>query len=310
LIPFILLLVVLIVVNSGTTIQYYLSGGSNSLANTILDPKMDLGGYSDVDFPWLSHSGVLCGAIALITPLFVPYFQPDVELNLHFPGEITRDSYMKHFRRMQVVGKAITKFKAPLLMRVKRKQAIKKYGQILKESFHEAYSEVQGIFISITAFAAMSALMSNFGMTQAIATAIVDALSNAPQAYAFFIPIIGMIGSALTGSTTTSNLMFARLQCQTSINLNLVKFIHDSDGNLISGAVARSSIYMITAAQMLGSTAGEIISPMNAIVITLMEGVDLKEAGLIWLVFPFFVIWLIFAMIISLVFIAPNWWGA
>jgi len=194
----------------------------------------------------------------------------------------------------------VTRFKAPLALRAHRKANAKRYGQIVKEAFHEAWSEVNGIFISVTCFAAMSALMSNFGMTQTIAQGIVKALSGAPEVYALFIPVIGMLGSGLSGSTTTSNFMFARLQVQTAISLGLVRFASvDAD--------PKNSVYRITAAQMLGSTAGEIISPMNAVVITLMEGVDLKESGLIMSVFPFAMAWLFFTMVTSLIFIAPNW---
>ena len=51
-----------------------------------------------------------------------------------------------------------------------------------------------------------------FEMTQALALRLVDLLSGAPALYGFFIPIIATLGSGLTGSTTTSNFLFARLQ--------------------------------------------------------------------------------------------------
>ena len=40
-------------------------------------------------------------------------------------------------------------------------------------------------------------------MSQVLADAIVDGLKDTPAIYALFIPFIGMLGSALTGSTTT-----------------------------------------------------------------------------------------------------------
>ena len=61
-----------------------------------------------------------------------------------------------------------------------------------------------------------------------------------------------------------------------------------------AGAVActRNSIYEVGAAQMFGATAGEIISPMNAVVITLMDGVGPPEADIISLVFPLALVWM------------------
>ena len=89
----------------------------------------------------------------------------------------------------------------------------------------EAAGDTSSIIISITSFAAMAKLMSSFGkyvqnfvlcwmillffffknkgMSQVLADAIVDGLKDTPAIYALFIPFIGMLGSALTGSTTT-----------------------------------------------------------------------------------------------------------
>jgi len=101
-----------------------------------------------------------------------------------------------------------------------------------------------------------------------------------------------MIGSGLTGSTTTSNFLFAKLQVNTALSLKLIEPGHNS-------------VYEITAAQMMGASAGEIISPMNAVVILLMDGVDKKESGFIKDVFSIAVFWLILTMVVSLVFIVP-----
>jgi hypothetical protein len=48
--------------------------------------------------------------------------------------------------------------------------------------------------------------------------------------------------------------MFARLQVETAINLGLIKFAANSPP-----ADVKNSVYIITGAQMLGASAGEII---------------------------------------------------
>ncbi len=82
-------------------------------------------------------------------------------------------------------------------------------------------------------------------MTQTIALSIVDALSGAPAIYALFIPMIGMLGSGLTGSTTTSNFLFAKLQVNTALKLGLIKAGHNSVYEITAGTFhIHPSIYI------------------------------------------------------------------
>lgn len=64
--------------------------------------------------------------------------------------------------------------------------------------------------------------MDKYGMIQVIANWIVDGLQSAPAVYTLLMPVIGTLGSGLTGSTTTSNFLFGRLQVTTAKNLGLV----------------------------------------------------------------------------------------
>jgi len=67
-------------------------------------------------------------------------------------------------------------------------------------------------------------------MTQSIAEAAVSGLADAPAVYALVAPVIGMMGSALTGSTTTSNFLFGRLQVNTAKSLGLTANTSPFDG--------------------------------------------------------------------------------
>ena len=104
------------------------------------------------------------------------------------------------------------------------------------------------MIVSITSFASLAKLMGRFEMTQAIAIKIVEQLSSVPALYSLCMPIVATLGSGLTGSTTTSNFLFGRLQVNTAKELGLIA----PRGCLFgappgSGAVActRNSIYEI-----------------------------------------------------------------
>jgi L-lactate permease len=285
-------MIILIVIRLIPYIEFGLTGGDNTTAINILAPKIPLGGYSSVDFPWLIHSGVIVTAIALATPRIVSFFEPEPNLNLEFPGEHNYAAVSVARVRLQLIVKTMNKFKKSVLKKRQREAKIKQIREVLLESFKEAFDETISVLVSITAFASMAKLMASFEMTQTIALFFVKGLSGSPALYALFIPVIGMIGSGLTGSTTTSNFLFAKLQVNTALSLKLIEPGHNS-------------VYEITAAQMMGASAGEIISPMNAVVILLMDGVDKKESGFIKDVFLIAIFWLILTMVVSLVFIVP-----
>ena len=130
-------------------------------------------------------------------------------------------------------------------------------------------------------------------MTQSIALAIVDALKSAPEIFAAFIPIIGMLGSGLTGSTTTSNFLFGQLQVQTAVDLKL------------AGPGTGTTIWQIAGDQILGSSAGEIIAPLNAVFSTLLLASRFPESDLIKIVLNVFFLWLGLCIILSFLFIVP-----
>ena len=77
------------------------------------------------------------------------------------------------------------------------------------------------VIVSITSFASLAKLMGRFEMTQAIAIKIVEQLSSVPALYSLCMPIVATLGSGLTGSTTTSNFLFGRLQVNTAKELGL-----------------------------------------------------------------------------------------
>ncbi|MDJ0752018.1 MAG: L-lactate permease [Ardenticatenaceae bacterium] len=106
--------------------------------------------------------------------------------------------------------------------------------------------------ISIIALVAMGTTMQHAGMTQLLA----DTLSTTGGLFALLSPFIGALGAFVTGSNTNSNVVFADLQRQTALVLQL-------------------SVPYILAAQTAGGAIGSAFAPAKVIVgVSTVEGAD------------------------------------
>jgi len=155
-------------------------------------------------------------------------------------------------------------------------------GKMLKKALTSTIKDVLPILLTIVAFVAMANIMRYFDLTYSIAVNVVDLVGGA---YVFFVPLIGMSGSALTGSTTTSNVLFGGLHIEAASRLGL-------------------PAVKVAAAQVLGSSAGEMISPMNAVVIATAIGLKNKESILIKRLLPTFAFWLVLCTVIAVIFVS------
>ena len=263
-IPFLLLVTILLLYGIIPGAKDFLSG-KNTPASPYIDPvvfEVTSGGLGiSHSFPYLYHSGVVVMVIALLTPFIVPYK-----------------------RVVSETTGMILKEEAEVSDALRRKQ-------VLFQAWNDSVGDGIPVVISITSFGSIARLMGQFEMTQSIAMAIVNALQSSPGVYALVMPVIGMLGSGLTGSTTTSNFLFGRLQVNTAKRLGLLN--------------GKNSVWEVAAIQILGSSAGEIISPMNAVVITIMDGVGVGESTLIGMLLPAAFLWLIGTMLMSAIFILP-----
>ena len=88
---------------------------------------------------------------------------------------------------------------------------------------------------------ATAKIMGYSGMTQSIADFIVRVTGSF---YPLVAPLIGSIGTFVTGSSTSSSVLFSKLQASTGAELNI------------------NQIWLV-AANTVGSTAGKIISPQS-----------------------------------------------
>lgn len=136
-------------------------------------------------------------------------------------------------------------------------------GLNLKEMFHILWQTIKGVgttTITVCAIVGLAKVMVYAGMTEALAVALVALMG---PVYPLIAPLIGALGTFLTGSATSANVLFGNLQLSAAETLGVNK-------------------YWIVASNMTGATAG-MLSPQNIAVATGAinkegyEGAILKE---------------------------------
>jgi hypothetical protein len=173
---------------------------------------------------------------------------------------------------------------------------------VLTEALEEAWGESRGAIISISAYAAIAKLMKYFGMTKYLGSLIMDGLADNPGVYVLFVPIIGFVGAGLVGSSTTATFLFAQLQMNTCLELGII----------VPGT--RNSPEEVAAMQLIGASAGEIISPSNAIISKILinsnkvdpSEPEAHEGHIIRSTIPVFVLWLALCILLALGFLLPQ----
>jgi len=113
--------------------------------------------------------------------------------------------------------------------------------------------------ITIGSIVGMARVMGYSGMTTSIANVLVAVTG---RFYPLIAPVIGALGTFVTGSDTSSNILFAKLQVGAA----------DAIG---------ANEYWIAAANMAGATAGKMISPQSIAVATAATGLIGKEGEIL-----------------------------
>eukprot|EP01083_Nonionella_stella_P168600 569671_1 len=295
--PFIILVTLLCCIRLIPGFQEVLEGGENEVAAAIFNPYVLNIKYLrykfERHFGWLAHSGMTVLVVSILTVFIVPYTNKDDELEetlMH--SDPTEHNYKK--------GKTMKRLKRGLHKDATRLKVIEelyeddintKRKYVLVQAFKKSIGEALPVMLSIGCYASIAKVMAAFHMTQTVANGIVAALEDAPQVYVAFMPIIGMMGSGLTGSTTTSNFLFGRLQVTTALELGLI----DAKNGM-------NTIWEVAGAQILGATGGEIVSPMNAVFSTLLLASRFPESELIKMVLKLFGFWMIGCVVMCYIF--------
>ncbi|MBQ7422004.1 MAG: L-lactate permease [Prevotella sp.] len=110
--------------------------------------------------------------------------------------------------------------------------------------------------LTIISLISIASIMNYSGMIMVIASALAEATGDF---YPLFAPLIGAVGTFVTGSDTSANILFAKLQANVAAQLNY------SDPN------------WLVAANTTGATGGKMISPQSIAIATAacdMQGQD------------------------------------
>lgn len=113
--------------------------------------------------------------------------------------------------------------------------------------------------VTIASIVALAKVMGYAGMTSAIAVALVKLMG---PVYPLIAPVIGALGTFVTGSDTSSNILFAKLQYSAAQTLGVNKT-------------------WVVANNMVGATAGKMISPQSIAVASTAIGQEGSEGEIL-----------------------------
>jgi lactate permease len=126
-------------------------------------------------------------------------------------------------------------------------------------TFFETIVNIQKTIVTVICIISMAKIMSYSGMVSAIALGLANVTGNFYPAIA---PAIGALGTFVTGSDTSSNVLFGALQKQTAIQIG-------------------ANPTWIAASNMAGATAGKMISPQSIAIAASSTGLTGKEGDLL-----------------------------
>ena len=137
--------------------------------------------------------------------------------------------------------------------------------------------------VTICCLVAMAMLMNNSGMTNDIAKGLV-LLTGA--AFPFFAPLIGSIGTFVTGSATNANILFGKLQATAAADLGLV-----NQGTFFG--VTGSETNWLAAANCAGSEGGKLLSPQSIAIATAACDMEGQDGDIMRKTMPFAIFWIL-----------------
>ena len=121
--------------------------------------------------------------------------------------------------------------------------------------FKDTIIQLKTSFITIMSIVAISKIMSHSGMTSSISFGLCAITGSF---YPLISPLLGAIGTFVTGSDTSANILFGGLQVEAAKSLSI-------------------DPYWIAAANTAGATAGKMISPQSIAIATSATGLIGQE---------------------------------
>ena len=156
------------------------------------------------------------------------------------------------------------------------------FGKLMKLLANTTVN-LQKTVVTICCLVAMAMLMNNTGMTNDIAKGLV-LLTGA--VFPFFAPLIGSIGTFVTGSATNANILFGKLQATAASDLGLV-----NQGTFFG--VTGSETNWLAAANCAGSEGGKLLSPQSIAIATAACDMEGQDGDIMRKTMPFAIFWIL-----------------
>ena len=156
-------------------------------------------------------------------------------------------------------------------------------GAKVKELFTVLWNTVKQLkktFITVICLVGLSTIMDTSGMIAVIATALATATGSL---YPLFAPVIGCLGTFITGSDTSSNILFGKLQAS------------------VAGQIHVSPDWL-SAANTVGATGGKIISPQSIAIATSAGNQQGKEGEILKAAIPYALVYVAITGLIVYIF--------
>lgn len=139
---------------------------------------------------------------------------------------------------------------------------------------------IEKTFVTVICLVGLSTIMDASGMIAVIATALATATGSL---YPLFAPVIGCLGTFITGSDTSSNILFGKLQAS------------------VAGQIHVSPDWL-SAANTVGATGGKIISPQSIAIATSAGNQQGKEGEILKAAIPYALTYVLITGIIVYIF--------
>lgn len=156
-------------------------------------------------------------------------------------------------------------------------------GATFKELFVTLWKTVVQLkktFVTVICLVALSTIMDSAGMIAVIATALAAATGTL---YPIFAPLIGCLGTFITGSDTSSNILFGKLQSS------------------VAGHIGVDPSWL-SAANTAGATGGKIISPQSIAIATSACNQQGKEGEILKSAIPYALAYVVITGVLVYVF--------
>lgn len=137
--------------------------------------------------------------------------------------------------------------------------------------------------VTICSLIALASVMNYSGMITSIASGLVAVTGDF---YPLVAPMIGAIGTFVTGSDTSSNILFAKLQAHVANQLGMT-------GTDTFFGVEGSQSNWLVAANTTGATGGKMISPQSIAIATASCDMEGKDGEILRSAIPYAVLYIV-----------------